>query len=681
MKSLLLFFLLLAPGLGWAQAPAGFVLRGRVTDAETRQPIPNAQVGVGNNRIGTSTNDEGRFVLAVPAAYAATTLEVALLGYQRYRRPLAGLATSGELAVPLRLSPAVLSEVAVNGSVTGIIREALARIPQNYPTRPTRLSGFLREADALPDGLPQFVAEGTQQVLVPPYTQPKANGQVRLEQSRKVDLRPQATGFGTLNWVAGPFIPLRFDFVRNRAEFIQPARFPHYIYRVTDLTSFHGEQVYVISFAPRPGHGRAHYKGKLYIGVTSHAFLGADATRLGGGGANLADGDDRDHPADSAADSATAGPGAPRAGEYVRSWQTRYQPYGGRWQLKEVHYRVRVGRRPAQHMADYLTTAIDTAGTWPYGYVERAQYADVFLMNKVAYDSAFWRSYVPPLAGASVAQALAAQAAAGPSMPAGPPAPVFGRAQAAAPPSRWKRGVETLAKRLSVSYGGGILTVAADPGAVALAYAPAGSGFAAAGSSPVAAGRSTSFYSSFGYQFELLPGLLVRYASLDVYGAYGSGLDGWRAGLGYQYNLSHRRRPVYLRAGFDYTRLVLGRGLGTHDNPDRGLRLAGTALKNDRLALALQTRTEALQPQFGLAVELGHRCDFFVDAGYLLPLRPARTELSLRETNGFFLSRSEAAAALPAAGATLRRNDVPAAAAPWAPARLLWQAGIVMRFL
>ena len=673
-KLLFLLFLGLGLAAAHAQAPAGFVLRGRVLDAETRQAIPNAQVGVGDNRIGTSTNDEGRFVLAVPAAYAESTLEIALLGYQRYRRPLAGLAAGAELAVALRLSPAVLGEVAVSGSVTGIIREALARIPRNYPTRPTRLSGFLREADAGPDGPPLFVAEGTEQVLVPPYTQPKARGQVRLEQSRKVDLRAQAAGFGALNWSAGPFVPLRFDFVRNRAEFIQPARFPHYTYRVADLTSFHGEQVYVIAFAPRAGHGRAHYAGKLYIGVDSYAFLGADATRLDGGGANLAEGDDRDQPADSAA--------APRFGGFTRSWQTRYQPYGGRWQLKEVHYRVRVGRRAAQHLADYLTTAIDTAGTWPYGYVERAQYEDVFLQNKVAYDSAFWRGYVPPLAGAGVAQALAAQAAAGPGLPAtGPSAAAFGQAQAAAPPSRWQRRAEALGKRLSVSYGGGTLTVAADPGAVALDFAPAGSGFAAAGSSSVAAGRSTSFYTSSGYQLEVLPGLLVRYADLDVRGNYGSGQAGWQAGLGYQYNLSRRRRPVYLRAGLDYTRLVLGRDLGTYDNPDRGLRLAGTALKNDRLALALQTRTEALQPRLGLAVEFRHRCDFFVDAGYLLPLRPARTELSLRETTGFALSRSEAAQALPAANATLRRNDAPATAAPWAPGRLLWQAGVVLRLL
>ncbi len=33
------------------------ILRGRVLDAETHQPVPNAQVGVADNRLGTSTND------------------------------------------------------------------------------------------------------------------------------------------------------------------------------------------------------------------------------------------------------------------------------------------------------------------------------------------------------------------------------------------------------------------------------------------------------------------------------------------------------------------------------------------------------------------------------------------------------------------------------------------------
>ena len=62
------FWLLLLPGILPAEAQNA-VLRGRVLDTETRQLIPNAQVSVADNRLGTSTNDDGRFVLSVPPTY------------------------------------------------------------------------------------------------------------------------------------------------------------------------------------------------------------------------------------------------------------------------------------------------------------------------------------------------------------------------------------------------------------------------------------------------------------------------------------------------------------------------------------------------------------------------------------------------------------------------------------
>ncbi|MEJ7659216.1 MAG: carboxypeptidase-like regulatory domain-containing protein [Hymenobacter sp.] len=78
---------LLLPALP-ALAQESPLLRGRVLDADTHQPIPNAQVGLADNRLGTSTNLEGRFALRVPAAYQSSTLEVALLGYRKFSRAL-----------------------------------------------------------------------------------------------------------------------------------------------------------------------------------------------------------------------------------------------------------------------------------------------------------------------------------------------------------------------------------------------------------------------------------------------------------------------------------------------------------------------------------------------------------------------------------------------------------------
>jgi len=55
MKRLTLLCLL----VGTALAQDASVLRGRVLDADTYQLVPNAQVGIGGNPLGTSTNCTG----------------------------------------------------------------------------------------------------------------------------------------------------------------------------------------------------------------------------------------------------------------------------------------------------------------------------------------------------------------------------------------------------------------------------------------------------------------------------------------------------------------------------------------------------------------------------------------------------------------------------------------------
>ena len=130
MRGLVFWFVLLVAGPAMAQEPT--VLRGRVLDAETGQPVPSAQVGVANNRIGTSTNADGAFVLIIPATYQHEALEVALLGYRKYAQALPPLP-GPELRIRLQISPAALGEVVVTSSVTGIVREAVARPPSTYP--------------------------------------------------------------------------------------------------------------------------------------------------------------------------------------------------------------------------------------------------------------------------------------------------------------------------------------------------------------------------------------------------------------------------------------------------------------------------------------------------------------------------------------------------------------------
>ena len=59
-------------------------IRGRVTDADTGEPIPSVNVYYGKQKtVGTTTNDKGRYTLQTPDK--GDTLVFSYVGYQTYK--------------------------------------------------------------------------------------------------------------------------------------------------------------------------------------------------------------------------------------------------------------------------------------------------------------------------------------------------------------------------------------------------------------------------------------------------------------------------------------------------------------------------------------------------------------------------------------------------------------------
>ncbi|MBF9143210.1 carboxypeptidase-like regulatory domain-containing protein [Hymenobacter properus] len=610
------------------------VLRGQVIDAETHQPIPNAQVGVANNRIGTSTNEDGRFALSVPAALLGEQLEVALLGYRKYTRALPPLP-GPELRVELRISPAALGEVQVTGSVLGIVKEAIARIPRNYPTRPTQLTGFYRESDNDPAGQPRYLAEGLVLAFKESYLRRTAEGEIQIKQSRKVDLRRDRTPI-RIDWAGGPFIAHMGDFVHRRSQFIDPAHFKDYDYRLAPGSTFQDRPVYVITFGPKNGNRRAALEGRMYIEQDSYAFLGAEWHYTPAG---------LNHGARDIADS--------------RSLRVAYQPYAGRWHLKTVWWQTEaklpVGP-PLKFFGEFLTTAIDTAQTARPSYLERAQLYDVFLRNTVAYDSAFWQGHTTLLPPAALQKSIFDQQRQQQADS------LFKPSEAGTDPQEKKLSAfDRFLKRFSYGSHLGAWPLAVPAAGLTVAYAPAGYGLQMQRAASVRA-QDLTVFTQFEYQYALTRELAVSVATQRLHRQFKG--DGWEVGLSYQHNLTPRHRPLYGRAGLGYLRQTTGLPLGTFDNPDSGLRVAGTHLGADELSARIQTVSDFLRPSLGLGLELSHRFELVADASYLVPLS-SKTQLQLDEESGFFLFRSSSTVDLPAADVDLRVNDQPTTRLPW----------------
>ncbi|MGI4823926.1 MAG: carboxypeptidase-like regulatory domain-containing protein [Janthinobacterium lividum] len=88
------------------------LIKGRVSDVKTGQPLPFVNIGVVGKALGTVTNEQGQYQLTFQESLAADTVRISYLGYQALKLPLRQL--SAQPNVLLSSAPVSLSEVQVS---------------------------------------------------------------------------------------------------------------------------------------------------------------------------------------------------------------------------------------------------------------------------------------------------------------------------------------------------------------------------------------------------------------------------------------------------------------------------------------------------------------------------------------------------------------------------------------
>jgi Family of unknown function (DUF5686)/CarboxypepD_reg-like domain len=140
MKKFLLIFFVLSAYITVAQS--NFVIKGKITDAVTHDPIPFASVSLKNSTFGKNTDFEGNFVLTV-SKITADSLLVSCMGYSTKSFYISPDSTIQTLIIQLKPSEILLHEVKVYASGENpaykIIRKAVAaKSENNYK----KLDGF-----------------------------------------------------------------------------------------------------------------------------------------------------------------------------------------------------------------------------------------------------------------------------------------------------------------------------------------------------------------------------------------------------------------------------------------------------------------------------------------------------------------------------------------------------------
>ena len=125
----------------------GITVSGKVSDKQTKEPLPFASVYIKGKPIGTITNLHGEFDFHIPEEYRNEILVITMLGYGNFESPVWSLISATPLSIEMNIAAIMLQEVLVKDSLSGgdILRIALRNIRHNYPMKPFLMEGFYRD--------------------------------------------------------------------------------------------------------------------------------------------------------------------------------------------------------------------------------------------------------------------------------------------------------------------------------------------------------------------------------------------------------------------------------------------------------------------------------------------------------------------------------------------------------
>lgn len=262
------------------KVPPARIVRGKAVDASSGEPLAFASVRVTGSAVGTATNNDGLFVLTIPAGQELGTLVISYVGYRNYTAPLA--ATTSEGVFTLEVHAQELATVEVTAKTgTSILQEAILKINQNYDTGRIRYTYFVRDQSVLNDE-----PIGASETLYQAYR--GAQSSVPISQQVKVLKGRRVKDFAALQRILQTFIRwtgFEVGFSGN-ILFAADLNLPHignafpsarfmtqHAFELLGVSLLNGREVYIVDFDQRAGRRKSLYKGKFYIDTETLAFV------------------------------------------------------------------------------------------------------------------------------------------------------------------------------------------------------------------------------------------------------------------------------------------------------------------------------------------------------------------------------------------------------------------------
>jgi hypothetical protein len=249
-------------------------ISGIIIDAETKEPLPFATIGLKNKGKGTVSNSNGEFGLNIQKDYYSDTLSVSFLGYLRREIPVKQ-AFGNEFTISMKREFVSIPEIIIRNQIpTEIINKARQRISHNYGNTPVLMTGFYREGVLKKSEL-QTYSEAVLQIYKSAYSGSLLGDQIKVYKSRKIE-NIDRTDTLALRLKAGLSTCLDLDGARNMFDFLSTEGMSDYSYRMTDIVTYDEEAAYAIEFEQHEDVDLPLYKGTIYINTIDYAILNVE---------------------------------------------------------------------------------------------------------------------------------------------------------------------------------------------------------------------------------------------------------------------------------------------------------------------------------------------------------------------------------------------------------------------
>jgi len=585
-----------------------FMLRGRIMDAKTGEPLSFATISVNQLGIGTASNLDGEWSLKIPPTGAGNKLSINFMGYTSEVYNISDLK---EYTV-FKLVPSSfqIKEVVVTNRdfIAELLGKAYKAIPENYPTKPTLCSGFYRETQRVSDTLFLCFDEAVLDVYKNTYRNTTNFGQIKVEKSRK-NVFPGIDSINNVRFYGGPHFPNDLDIVFSRWDFIRPSEYKKWSYKLEGTFKDSLREVYAISFKNRAA-PNSNFQGRIFIDYDNLAYVGFELRRAGLSGVSSSRSTDSE-------------------GTYIpgnTNIKIGYTEKDGLYNLGYISYKTN-GINTASKVRiykdiEYVTTSVKTDSVSPIPFGQQFDYTDILSIEADNYDQSYWKDY-------NILQES--------NMLSNQTELLYKKEQAIEKLAKvynkeltQQEKILMFLKRFTFDGGFAYLPVNYMGGHHQISY---GTANADKDISSKYFGISTMD----GIRFELTKQLTI-FSTLSA-ALYGIDQIQYDLGLSYRISLFPSGRWFFLDFGLAGSTTNSKVDICNLTNTDNNLKINGKTFDSDEIKVKAGRSAVGARPVAGLAVRMGKKYELFIDGSYFLPLLFKRDYVQFKETDGPFLGK------------------------------------------